>query len=442
MVTVIPFKGIRYNPQLTDSLPELVTPPFDVIDAQGQHDFYKRHPHNMIRLVLGKTSENDSQQDNRYTRAAGYFEKWLSDEIMVQDKMPAFYLSSVEFFLHEKNFIRYGFIALVKLEPFEKGIVLPHERTFSRVKSERLDLMRACHANFSPVFSLYSDPEHKLKTITTEVCNKNIDSEFVDKDGYKHRLWLITDTQIQRTLTRAMKDRHIFIADGHHRYETALNYKKWLSEKMSGLPADHPANYVMMYLSSMEDPGLIIQSAHRMFKDVPQTKLSGFIQKAGDYFEITPLPFKAGNKEDIQTAFFERLKSNQSENAVGVFMKGNSTFYVLTIKPDVMKSLFEKELPDEIRDLDVTILTRLILIKILGFDQSRLDNEKLIGYSSSEEKTIAAVASGRCDITFILNPTTIEQLRRVAEKGLIMPRKSTYFFPKVITGLVLNRLDK
>ncbi|MBU4344461.1 MAG: DUF1015 family protein, partial [Proteobacteria bacterium] len=202
---------------------------------------------------------------------------------------------------------------------------------------------------------------------------------------------------------------------------------------------------VMMYVSSMEDPGLIILPAHRMLTGIKDSTLASFIQKAGNYFYIKRMPFQNKEMEKAQANFISALKSNSSKNMIGAFMKTCSEFYLLTLKPNVMKRVTGDNLTDPLKsdplkNLDVTVLTRLILMEILGFDQSMLDNEKLIAYSSSEEKAIHEVVSGRCDITFILNPTKINQVREIAEQGLIMPRKSTYFYPKVITGQVINML--
>ncbi len=441
MATIIPFKGILYNPEKIKNIGYVVTPPYDVISEQQQRNFYEQHPQNIIRLILGKKTETDTDNDNRHTRAAGFFGKWLSEGVLVEDKSPALYLTSVDFSVGEKTITRFGLISLVGLEPFERGVILPHEKTFSKVKSERLELMKSCHANFSPIFSLYSDQKDILDSLKEAACNKTPDLDLVDNEGQRHRLWRITDMAVHRHVSDAMKGKSLFIADGHHRYETALNYRDWISRNNPDFNADHPANYVMMYLSSMEDPGLIILPAHRMLTGIKDSTLATFIQKSGDYFDITTIPFKDIGIEKGRTELLATLRSKTSKNIFGVFMKDSGEFYLLELKPNVMEKMFGNELPESLRDLDVTVLTRLIFTEILGFDQARLDNEKLIAYSSIAEEAIDAVASGKCDITFILNPTKIEQVRNIAEKGLIMPRKSTYFYPKVITGLVLNKLS-
>ncbi|MGD9334405.1 MAG: DUF1015 domain-containing protein [Desulfobacterales bacterium] len=442
MAEIIPFRGILYNTHKINNMANVVAPPFDIISEREQLEYHERHPHNIIRLTLGKTHEDDTSINNRYTRAADCFNKWLSDHIMKRDKSPAFYFTSMEFLYENRVVTRYGLIVLVGLEPFEKGVVLPHEKTFPNVKSERLELMKACHANFSPIFSLYSDNENRvLDELKNATFNKTADNVFTDNNGQKHFLWRITDKSIHRHVSEAFKDKLIFIADGHHRYETALNYRDWLSANRPTFSGDHPANYVMMYLCSMEDPGLIILPAHRLLNQVPVTTRLSLIKKAGTYFDIITIPYKNGQQAEARNQFMSILSTNNLKNCIGVFMKDRRELYVLTLKPGVMDQMFTDELPEVIRNIDVTVLSRLIFMEIFGFDQCRHDNEKLIAYSSIAKDAIDAVDTGKHDIAFIMNPTKIQQVRNIAEAGLIMPRKATYFFPKVIAGQVLNKLD-
>jgi len=395
----------------------------------------------LLRLILGKTTENDSVNNNCYTRASDFFKNWFSENILVQDTTSAFYLTSMDFSLENRTFTRYGLIALVALEPFKNGVVLPHESTFSNVKMERFELMKSCHANFSPIFSLYSDSKNiiidKLKGLALKQAPV---VDFTDYDGQRHRMWRITDLDSCRYVSNAMQEKRLFIADGHHRYETALSYRDWIASNNPDFKKEHPANYVMMYLSSMEHDGLAILPAHRMVKGLKSSILGSFINKAEHYFDILTIPFRSSELEGARAEVISILKSNASKNIIGVLMKGSMEFYLLTLKSNVMKRMFSNEVPEALRYLDVTVLTRLIFIETLGFDNSKLDNENIITYSSSEKRAIEAALSGECDASFILNPTKIEQVRDIANKGLIMPRKSTYFYPKVITGLVMNKL--
>jgi uncharacterized protein (DUF1015 family) len=441
MAEVLPFRGILYNTQKIRNLSDVVTPPYDVISKQEQHNFYDRHPQNIIRLILGKTTENDTVNNNYYTRASDFLKNWFSENMLEQDTKPSFYLTSIDFSIENKIFTRYGIIALVALEPFKNGVIVPHESTFSNVKMERFELMKSCHANFSPVFSLYSDSKNIIiDKLKGPALKQTPAIEFTDYDGHRHRMWRITDLDSCRYVSNAMQEKRLFIADGHHRYETALDYRDWISSSDPDFKKDHPANYVMMYLSSMEDPGLVILPAHRMVKGLKSSITGSFINKAEDYFDILTIPFMDGDFKRSRADFISILKSNASKNIIGALMKGSKEFYLLTLKSGVMERMFSNELPEALRYLDVTVLTRLIFTEIFGFDNSKLDNESIITYSSIEKQAIEAAVSGKCDISFILNPTKIEQVRDIANNGLTMPRKSTYFYPKVITGIVLNKL--
>ncbi|MDM8515226.1 DUF1015 domain-containing protein [Desulfobacterales bacterium HSG16] len=444
MAEVIPFCGILYNQEKINDLSKVTTPPYDVISDRQKDEFHDCHPNNVIRLILGQSKKDDTDDDNYHTRAGKYLNEWIKEGILVRDKEPAVYLNSTTFTVEGRTFERFGLIARVRLEPFEKGIVLPHERTFSKIKSERLNLMKASHANFSPIFSLYSDDDNIMDIIRTHCENNKLDASFTDSAGHGQKMWSISDQKTLARITDLMKEKTIFIADGHHRYETAIAYRDWLKQTDPNFSDDHPANYVMMYLSSIEDPGMVILPAHRILSGVDETDLKKLASSCKPYFHIESFPFEKGGLEAARDKWTAELKKNRMENSIGIFMKDDPCFYLLRLKQGVMKREFgkESELTDALLELDVTVLTRLIFMELLGFDQARLDNEKLISYSSREEEAVEAVSSGRFDVTFVLNGTRIEQVQRIAKEGRIMPRKSTYFYPKVITGQALNSLKR
>jgi uncharacterized protein (DUF1015 family) len=440
MAQVLPFKGIRYNPQHIGDLSKVVTPPYDVISSREQQAFYDRHPNNIIRLDLNPATVDDSAENTPHTRAAANFEAWQNDGALMRDEKPAVYLTSVTFPLNDIPVTRYGMIVAVRLEPFDKGIVLPHEKTFSKVKSERLELMKVCHANFSPIFSLYSDEGGIQETVRAAAKDQTPELDVIDDMGLCHKMWVVNDADVLQRVTAAFDGKQLFIADGHHRYETALNYRNWVAGQDPNFSDDHPANFVMMYLSSMEDPGLIVLPAHRMLLDVPAERLSGLTEKASAYFDVEVMPAATPPTPEEKDAFFERLASRADANAIGVYIGTDTAFSIFTLKAGAMEARFGDEISGVLGSLDVTVLTRLIFMELLGFDQERLDNEKLIGYSSSGHDAIAAVVAGKYEVAFLLNSTKTEQVRAIAEQGLIMPRKTTYFFPKVITGQVMNVL--
>jgi len=439
MAEVVPFRGVRYNSEIIRDMADVVTPPYDVISSEEQEAFHQRHPNNVIRLILGKARPGDDERDNVHTRAGRYFETWMSDRRLIQDREAAFYLTSVSFSWAAERYQRFAIIASVRLEPFEKGIILPHERTFSKVKSERLQLMKCCHANFSPIFSLFSDGNEVLGPVYDVARNTDPQVDLVDINGHRHRLWAIREPQLIDLLSSYFEARTIYIADGHHRYETALNYRDWVRENDPDFSDDHPANFIMMSLSSMEDAGMIVLPAHRLLKSVLPAEIDRLVARAPDYFDIVPIDMQQGLETALK-AFDRALEANAHANAVGLYSRERSLLQIMILKSGVMAQHFGDQIPAALRDLDVTVLTHLIMMELMGFDQARLDDATKIGYRTTASDAVAAVAEGTADLAFILNPTRIEQVQRVAENGLIMPRKSTYFYPKVVSGLIFHLL--
>ena len=443
MADVIPFRGIFYNPDKANNLADVVTPPFDVISNAEQEVFYARSSHNVVRLILGKSSAGDTPSHNPHSRAADYLQNWLAERSLVRDTAPAFYLTNLDFTIDNRPVTRSGLIAAVRLVPFDAGVILPHERTFSNVKSERLALMKACHANFSPIFAMVPDDAADFISLTRHLSSERTpDIAFKAHDGFQHKLWRIADSDSVKKISAALQARKLYIADGHHRYETALNYRNWVHAGHPNLSDGHPANFVMMYLCSMADPGLVIRPAHRLLRDVPSSAIDRLLVRAKPHFEIETISFRGSERDGAIERFVGKLDGSGIGQSIGMAVKDRRAFYYLTLKnsPD-LNDLFGADCPGSLRQLDVTVLTRLILTEFLEFDQARLDNEKLIDYTTDAREAIARVDRGDFDVCFILNSTSVEQVRNVADQGLVMPRKATYFYPKVITGLVINPLN-
>lgn len=439
MAEVVPFKGVLYNPDQIHDMADVVAPPYDVISPKEQEGFYQRHSKNVIRLILGKAEATDQGQSDIHARAAAYFKQWMEEDTLVQDALPAFYLTSVTFPVGDREVTRYGIIGNVRLEPFDRGVVLPHERTFSKVKSERLKLMQACHSNFSPIFGLYPDGNGILDQLVAHAGRQTPDMDLVDGKGLRHKLWRITDAKTQEHVTNSLQDQCIYIADGHHRYETALNYREWVKENTPDFDETHPANFVMMSLSSLSDPGMVIFPAHRLLKAVLEQERNALLGKVERYFTVRSFSIEEGI-ESALGEFDAALEANATKNAIGLYMKDQAAIFTLVLKEGVMEDLFGDEIPEALRDLDVTVLTRLLMMELLGFDQARLDDATKIGYVTTSKAAVRAVDDDEADMAFILNPTRIDQVQRVAQEGLIMPRKSTYFYPKVGSGQVFNLL--
>ena len=440
MANVVPFRGILYNPEKIDHVSNVVAPPYDVISPEKQDELHDRHPQNVVRLILGRSVPTDTEEENPHSRAAGYFQSWLADQFLVQDKTLAYYLTSVEFMAEGQQKVRYGLMALVALEPFDKGIILPHEQTFSKVKSERLQLLKKCKANFSPIFTFYPDQEEIITILKQEAENQTPAFDFLDDVDERHRLWRITSPEVVEKIYGLMADKQLFIADGHHRYETALNYREWVRENDPDYSETHPANFVMMYLCSMEDDGLVIFPTHRMVTTVDDDILARFIENARDYFDVSDIPFAPGAYDQGLQEILEAIKKETDRTVFGVFIKNRQAFYLLQLKPGAADNVFGDKIPDVLKQLDVTILTRLIFAQLLSISQEGMDDTGFIKYSSKAEKAVEQVVSGQADVAFIMNSAKLEHVKNIADNGLIMPRKTTYFYPKAITGLVMNTL--
>jgi uncharacterized protein (DUF1015 family) len=440
MADIVPFKGILYNTEKIGDIADVVTPPYDVISESGQEAFYHRHPNNVIRLDKNRAEPDDTEIDNVHTRAAACFRDWQEDKILVRDPEPALYLTSVRFAANGWENTRLGLIARVRLEPFDTGMILPHEKTFSKVKTDRLALIKACHANFSQVFSIFSDSDDVLGMLGTATAKIPPVFSFDDDEGHHHRMWRITDSKLHDQVNQTLKERRLYIADGHHRYETALNYLAWRKQQHPSMDNAHPANFIMMYLAAMEDPGLIILPAHRLVSEIPTSVQHDFIDRAGAWFDIAAFPFDPARPETSMAVLDRAMKAKPGGHKFGVFIKNAPDFYVLDLKPGVMASVFGHRIPAPLLELDVTVLTHLIFFELLGLDETMLDNENKIAFTSRDSDALSAVSRKKCDMAFMLNPTTNDQVKTIAESGLIMPRKSTFFYPKAITGLVMNTL--
>ncbi len=440
MADVAPFCGILYNKDKIDNMANVMAPPYDVISHEENNHLHNLHENNVVRLILGKEMEDDSDVENRHTRAAKFFNKWINKDILKKDTDKAFYFTSMEFCLKNKQITRFGLITLVKLEPFEKKIILPHEKTFSKVKSERLNLMKISNANYSQIFSLYSDKGNILNFLKECVSSTAPDIDLVCENSEKHKLWKIRQPEAHDFLKKNFYEKQLFIADGHHRYETALNYKNWIKENTENFTKDHPANYIMMYLCSMDDPGLVVLPAHRMVARVEKNVRNQLVEKLKEFFDIETITVDKSTDNNTGEKIMAMLNKKNSQHAMAMGIKDSDNIYILTVKQGVMKDLFQNKIGAVLLDLDVTILTHLILMKVMGFDKTDLNDETLISYSSDENKALESVFCGDSQVAFLLNSTKTSQVKKIAESGLTMPRKTTYFYPKVLTGQVLNSL--
>ncbi len=442
MAIVAPFRGLTYNFNRFGDLSSLVAPPYDVISPEEQKYFYQAHPNNVIRLILGKKKTGDSDWDNRYTRSADFMKRWESEDILVRSKHPAIYLTSHTYDPGDGGGkrVRWGFIALVRIEDEGSRVILPHEMTFSAHRDDRLKLMRACSAQLSQVFGLYDDSAGILNRLKA-VSGSPPRVSFELKDGTGHMMWIIEDKSVFKMVAEGMRDKALLIADGHHRYETSRNFRNIMRARHGRGRGNRSYEYLMMYLSDMNDKGLTILPSHRLIKRCNGFRPSTFLKKASQWFEVAELPV-SGPKgrdrcNDLKGAMAEK---GENSSVLGFYYHGGDRYYLLSLRTGAMDETGEKLHPS-LRKLDVLVLSGLILQKSLGFTKEDQDDDRNFHYNSDMADAISLVKSGEYKMAFFLNPTKMEHIKEVASNSLIMPRKSTYFYPKVLTGLVFNKID-
>ncbi len=437
MARIEPFRGIRYNSDKVENLDLVMAPPYDIISPRLQKQLYDKHPYNVVRLELNRQTPEDTDTNNRYTRAAAHLGQWLEAGALVTDPRPVFYVYYLDYRTpegHGKTLK--GFLSRVHLEELDSGVVLPHENTLSGPKADRLRLMQQCHANFSPIFSLYSNPEHQILDMLDRAAGDKPLIHVSDPDGMRHRVWGIDDAADIATIQQVMAARPLFIADGHHRYETALTYRNLRRDETGLRDGGQPFDYVLMYLSNMDDPGLSIFPTHRLVDHLERFDLQRFLGQIADYFEIRVFSFVQ------KDAFLRELKTvGQRAHAFGLYSCDSDDLYLLVLKAGAaIEPLLQAPLSPILRSLDVTILHAVLLEHFLGIGEKELAAQSHLRYVKETEDAFHAVNDRDAQLAFLMNATRVEQLRDVSLEGEKMPQKSTYFYPKLLTGLVLNAL--
>ncbi|MEK6590292.1 MAG: DUF1015 domain-containing protein [Nitrospinota bacterium] len=451
MAQISAFKGILYNREKIKDIKDVVAPPYDVISPQEQTSLYNRHENNVVRLILGKELHGDTLENNRYTRSKAFFESWQRDGILIRDNSPSLYIYAQEYpYLSDPNraesFVkkkRIGFIALSKIEDFGKGGIYPHENTLSKPKEDRLMLIRKCNANFSPIFGLFSDTSKAVDLILEDNMKQNPLYDFLDDTEMRHTLWTISENMAIQTIIKEMNDKQIFIADGHHRYETAINYRNEMRGKESPFTGDEPYNYVMMYFTNTESEGLSILPIHRVVHNLKDFDRERMHEKVGKFFNIESFSFNGNRDEEmVRLKFFSEMKGRREKGPVFGVYYGNNSYHLLTIKDEeIMDRFVTGSRPSIWKRLDVTILHTLLIEKTLGISDRNLREQNYITYTTNKDEAIKWVKDGKYQIAFFLNPTKIEDVQAIAKAGEKMPQKSTFFYPKLISGLVMNKLE-
>jgi uncharacterized protein (DUF1015 family) len=441
MARIYPFRAWHYNPTAA-RLDDVVTQPYDKITPAMQQAYYQRSPYNLVRIILGLPELFDAERgESVYSRAARDFRAWRDEGALVQEKDPCVYAYAQRFRVPGSDAIRErrGFIALGKLHEYAEQVVFRHEQTLSKPKSDRLNLLKATRAHFGQIFMLYSDPAGSVEKILYDGAGP-ADAEVTDEYGVLHRLWRINDPAAIRLLSAAMDDKKLIIADGHHRYETALTYSKEhaaISEpraehSVNQLPQPaYPEAAVMMTFVNMDSEGLLILPTHRVVHSLSSFDAAEFARAAGDYFEVTALG------EGDAAGWMARLGSERGTSFIAVTQ---TVTLLLRARTEAMATALAS-LPERQRQLDLIQLHAIVLDRLLGLDAEKVREQTNIRYLRDAGEAIEQVRRGEAQVAFLTNPVTMEQLREVAFAGEVMPQKSTDFYPKLLSGLTIYALD-
>lgn len=434
MVKVAPFKGITYNKKKIGKLDDVMSPPYDIISSEMQDNLYRENPYNFVRLILGKQYPEDNEADDRYTRSKNDFEKWIAKSILTVSDKKAIYPYKIRYKINEENKIMSGFFILLKLDPEYKQ-VLAHEKTLSKPKADRLNLMRQCKANLEPIQLLYIDEENNIiKKMNEYSGGPIIDVE--GYDGFRHKLWKLENVDLINYVTSKLNDKILFIADGHHRYQTAINYANEMKEKTGNKEENAPFNYRMVILANIYDEGLSILPTHRLIK-IPDFKRSYVLKEIGKYFTVKEKYFKDKKNLNILSEQIKKeLNSNKQHKFALLF---HNKYYILTLKEEGIMEKFSSERSKTWRTLDVSILHKLILENIMGINEGNI--EDYVKYTRDDIEAIEQVQNNNYNCSILMNATKINELKSIAEANEHMPQKSTYFLPKMLSGLVIYKMD-
>ncbi len=447
MAIIAPFRGLRYNPEKISRMEEVVTPPYDVIDDRAKEDFLKKNPYNMVKLDLSKSLSPAKLTAERYEQARDLFEKWQDEGVLIQDETPTIYLYYIDY-LHPsgRKLTRKGLVARVQLSDFSEGVVKPHEKTFAQVTDDRLRLIDTCKAQFSKIFSIFPDRRNEVITLLEGIREEPALCSVTDQDGCVHTLWAVTVPDVLKMVQDIFVDKALYIADGHHRYTTALRFRELMRERLGALPEDSPYNYTMMYLCPMEDPGLSVLPTHRLVRIPENVSADALVEKLSAGFLAEEI--KDGSRESLLGEVIGRMEEKRNQYRVfGLYHAGEDRCFLLTLKKGAKEQSAVGKLPEPLQELDVVILSDLVLEHLLGLGHDRCEKGNLVDYYSDPDAALdvavkaANAQLGETPVLFLMNPTPVAQVKAIADQELVMPHKSTYFYPKILTGMLINKFD-
>jgi uncharacterized protein (DUF1015 family) len=424
MADVRGLRGLYYNPARIPDASNVISLPYDVISPEHRQEYIQRSEFNIVRLILPDGADP-------YAEADRLAKEWIREGILIQDQEPCVYLYHQTFRTNEgEEKTRTGFLARVRLEDFDKGVVLPHEATLFAPKEDRLKLLRASKINFSAIFSLYSDPTHEIDSILQHFTSAPPRFSVADESGILNRVWAVRDVAAIQKVQEIMQNHWVLIADGHHRYESCLVYRD--EQRKNNSDPEAPFNFTLMYFSNIHHPGIAISPYNRAVADLPSWNPQDILRKSEKYFDQ--------ERFDNRDRAVQAAKENSARTAFTALVRGIDGAVLFKLKPGVdLKSIYPKNTPEVVMNLDVNVLHKLFLNEILGITDDDVKKQTYIKYFKDLEEERRAFDSGKLQIAFFLNPTRVDQVVEAAKAGLKMPQKSTFFYPKIMTGFVMNK---
>jgi uncharacterized protein (DUF1015 family) len=441
MAEIFPFRAYRYNTELVEPA-KVLTQPYDKITPAMAEKYAAASPYNLIPIEKGKSRAEDTAADNVYTRAAKTLDEWIRAKVIVQDATPSLYAYFQEYTVPgtSERRVRKGFIAIGRIEDYSAGVVFRHEQTLSGPKADRLELLRHTQTHTGQLFMIYSDPAARVDALLAAAARSKPEVELRDEYDVVHKLWPVTGAQTLDTIRREMADKKLVIADGHHRYETALAYRDECRARAGRMDANAPYEKVMMTLFNTAGEGLTILPTHRVVANVPSFSFAGFRAALADAFDVHSYPFNGSAERPRAYGQFRRdLVRGREQRAVGAYA-GDGAFHIFVLKEQAELEVLLQGVSRAQRQLDVVLLHRLILERGLKITQDAVKTEKNITYEREMDTAIGEVDSGRAQICFLLNPVSVETVAEMAMGGEVLPQKSTDFFPKLMSGITMYRL--
>jgi len=432
MVDVKPLNAIVYNQEKVN-MNDVIAPPYDVILKEYQDELYKRSDYNIVKLILAKGSKDLTDENNRYDEAKKNFHKWLEEKVLIKLEKPCIlYILQRYTTANGKKIERKGFIARNKIEDFSTKKILPHEFTMGGPKEDRLNLTKKCVANFSQIFMVYSDSEKQIEKSID--FNQKPFIDVTDDQGVQNIVFKIKDEKTLELIEKVMQDKTLLIADGHHRYETAMNYRN-----LQPVDASADYNYVMSYFTNLDDENLLVFPTHRIITKRVEPYV--LLEKVKKYFDIKDYTFDGTNKNEVKAQFLQAIEEeNEKQISMGLYMKNVNKFYLLTLREDVSAILNEFEVPDVLKKLDLTVLHKVLITKELGYSEEEQMAQDGIKYIKQESEAFDLIDLGKAEASFIMAYPKIKDIKEISEAGFRMPQKSTYFYPKLLSGIVINPL--